>query len=94
MLREKSLALATRWARHTSKDSWALAWSAILAANGLVLLLVSGLPAISSLVLAMIGLYLLGVAIWLFERAGFIELIRETGAGVDESGDPAADHSG
>lgn len=80
MLRDKCRALATRWARSVSKDSRPLLWSGLLAANGLAFLGISALPAISSLGLGMIGLYALGTAMLLFERAGFIELMRQAGA--------------
>lgn len=83
MLRDKSLALATRWARHASRDSRPLLSAGVLAAHGLLFLALSALPAVSSLGLAMVGLYMLGIAMLLFERAGFIELLRETGAGGD-----------
>lgn len=88
MLRNRTKALATRWARHGSKDSRPLLWSGILAANGLVFLALSALPAVSSPVLAMVAFYMLGLATCLFERAGFIELLRETGTGEKEGNEP------
>ncbi len=68
--------LARRWAAYVSRDSASIVWSLILAINGLVWAAI-GFLMIESIIVGLMGLMVMNGAFFLFERNGFVQLLKD-----------------